>query len=143
MRWLAQNGDGQGTPETRPLSSSYLCLTMRKFIVLLAIAVIGTGIYLFINRSMPYSDSSELLSAEISIDSVWTLGPTAAMYDKTRRQYYWLKSYSSFNQLQLDTLKHKKINIQYMKFLKGPLENRIFRMEIDSVVIFDQVIERN
>lgn len=28
-----------------------------------------------------------------------------------------------------------------MKFLKGPLKNRVFRMEIDSVLIFDQVIE--
>jgi hypothetical protein len=116
---------------------------MRKLIVLLAIAVLVTGIYLFINRSMPYSDRSELLSAKISIDSVWTLGPTATVYDKTRRQYYWLKSYSSFNQIQLDTLKHREVNIRYMKFLKGPLENRIFRIEIDSVVIFDQVIERN
>ena len=91
---------------------------------------------------MPYSDRSELLSADILIDSIWTLGPTATVFDKTRRQYFWLKSYSSFNQLQLDTLKHKKVSIRYMKFLKGPLENRIFRMEIDSVVVFDQVIER-
>jgi hypothetical protein len=115
---------------------------MRKLIVLFVIAIIGAGIYLFIRESMPYSDRSELLSAEISIDSVWTVGPTATFYDKSKRQYYWLKSYSSFSQLRLDTLRHRKANIRYMKFLSGPLENRIFRMEIDSVVIFDQVIER-
>lgn len=116
---------------------------MRKLIVLIVIAVIGTGIYLFVKRSLPYSDRSELLSAEISVDSVWTLGPTTTLYDKTKRQYYWLKSYSSFNSLELDTLKHKKVNIRYMKFLVGPLENRIFWIEADSVVIFDQVIDRN
>jgi len=116
---------------------------MRNLIVLLTIAIIGTGIYLLIKKSLPYGDRSELLSAEISIDSIWTVGPTATFYDKSKRQYYWLKSYSSFSQLELDTIKHKKANIRYMKFLKGPLENRIFRMEIDSVVVFDQVIERN
>lgn len=116
---------------------------MRKLIVLFAIVVLGGGIYLFVNRSLPYDDHAELLSAEISVDSVWTLGPTATIYDEKKRQYFWLKSYSSFKSLQLDTLKNRKINIRYMKFLKGPFENRIFRIKLDSVVIFDQVIERN
>jgi hypothetical protein len=115
---------------------------MKRLILSIIIITIATGIFLLIKRSIPYSDRTELLSANISIDSIWSLGPTTAIYDKSAQKYYWLKSFTSLDQRMLDTLKSKRANIRYMKFLKGPLENRIFRMEVDSVVIIDQVIER-
>lgn len=116
---------------------------MKRMILLIILGVIAIGIFLFIKRSVPYSDRAELLSATISIDSIWSLGPAAALYDKESGKYYWLKSYSSsLDQSMLDTLKSKKARIRYMKFLMGPLENRIFYMKVDSAVVFDQVIER-
>ena len=99
-------------------------------------------IFLFIKRSIPYSDRPELQSADISIDSIWSLGPATAIYDKTSEKYYWLKSYASFDQSALDTLKGKRAIVRYMKFFEGPLENRVFYMAVDSVIVFDQVIER-
>ncbi len=114
---------------------------MKRLILLILLVVIGTGIFLFIRRSTPYSDRAELMSADISIDSIWSLGPATAVYDKASQKYYWLKSYTSLDQSALDTLKSKRARIRYMKFLKGPLENRIFQMEVNSVVVFDQVIE--
>ncbi|HEU5289644.1 MAG TPA: hypothetical protein VFU05_03310 [Cyclobacteriaceae bacterium] len=115
---------------------------MKRMTLLVMFVAVAITIFLFIKRSIPYSDSAELLSTEISIDSIWSLGPTTAVYDRKSQKYYWLKSYTSLDQLALDTLKSKRARIQYMKFLKGPIENRIFRIEVDSVVVFDQVIER-
>jgi len=115
---------------------------MKRVIVVTIVLAIGIGIALFITKSIPYSDREELLSAKISIDSVWSLGPETAIYDKSSRQFYWLKSYTSFDQSMVDTLKSKTASIRYMKFFEGPLENRIYRMEVDSVVVFDQVIDR-
>jgi len=115
---------------------------MKRVILIIAVLVISTVIYFFVKRSLPYSDRVELLSADISVDSIWSLGPATAIYDKASQKYYWMKSYTSFDQSMMDTLKSRKASIRYMKFLKGPLENRIFRMEVDSVVVFDQVIER-
>jgi hypothetical protein len=106
-------------------------------IILLVICVA-----LVVRRSIPYSDREDLFSAEISIDSIWTFGPAAGIYDRRSGKYYWLKSYTSLDQTKLDSLKNRPANIRYMKFLQGPLENRIFYMEVDSVVVFDQVIER-
>jgi hypothetical protein len=95
-----------------------------------------------LNRSLPFSDRPELLSTQISIDSIWTLGPAVGIYDKGARTHYWLKSMTSIDMSMLDTLKSKKASIKYMKFLNGPLEYRIFRMQVDSVVVINQVIER-
>lgn len=115
---------------------------MKRLIIVLVLAIIAVGVFFWIKRSIPYSDHAELLSTDISIDSIWSLGPAVAIYDKSLQEYYWLKSYTSFDMAELDTLKSRKASIRYMKFLQGPLENRIFRMEVDSVVVFDQVIER-
>ena len=115
---------------------------MKRLIWLVLVITIGAAVYLFIKRSIPYSDRDELLSGNISIDSIWSLGPATAIYDKSSKKYYWLKSYTSLDLSMMDTLKSRKAHIRYMKFLKGPLENRIFRMEVDSVVVFDQVIDR-
>ena len=115
---------------------------MRRLILLIILVVTATGIFLFITRSIPYSDRPEILSASISIDSIWSLGPATAVYDSTSRKYYWFKSYTSLDQSKLDTLKSKTASIRYMKFLMGPLENRIFHMEVDSVLIFDQIVAR-
>lgn len=115
---------------------------MRRLILLMVLVAIAAGIFLFIKRSVPYSDRADILSASISIDSIWSFGPATAIYDKTSRKYYWLKSYTSLDQSMMDTLKSKTAKIRYIKFLMGPLENRIFHMEVDSVVVFDQVIER-
>ena len=105
------------------------------------IAVIALGISLFIRRSIPYQGREELLTTTISIDSVWSLGPAATIYDKSADKYYWMKSYTSVDQSALDTLRFKKGKITYMKFLKGPLENRVYRLEVDSIVVFDQLVE--
>jgi hypothetical protein len=115
---------------------------MKRLIVLLLLAGIATSIFLFVRRSLPYSDHKELLSAVISIDSIRTLGPTAVIYEKRSGKYYWFKSLTTLDQQKLDTLKSKQAKIRYMKFLQGPLENRVFRMEVDSVIVIDQVIVR-
>jgi hypothetical protein len=115
---------------------------MKRLVLSVIFITIATGIFFLIKRSIPYSDHAELLSANISIDSIWSLGPATTIYDKTSQQYYWLKSLTSLDQTMLDTLKSRRANIRYMKFLMGPLENRIFRMEVDSVIVIDQVIER-
>ena len=115
---------------------------MKRLALWVLLVVIAVGIFLFIKRSIPYSDRAELLSAKISIDSIWSIGPVTAIYNKTSQKYYWLKSYSSLDNSTFDTLKSKTATIRYMKFSSGLLENRIFRLEVDSVVVFDQVIER-
>lgn len=114
---------------------------MKRLVLFILFVTIVTWIFLLIKRSIPYSDRAELLSTNISIDSIWSFGPAATIYDKTSRKYYWLKSFTSLDQTMLDTLKSRRANIRYMKFLKGPLENRIFWMEVDSVIVIDQVVE--
>lgn len=106
----------------------------------MAILLTG-GIAIFIKRSIPYEGSSQLLSAKISIDSILIMGPAVAMYDSSSQTYYWLKSVSSSDMTALDTLQSKKASIRYMKFLKGPLENRVYHMEVNDVVVIDQIIE--
>jgi len=118
-------------------------LSMKKLVIVILIAVAGYGIFLFVNCSMPYSDRPELLSAEISIDSIWNIGLVTTLRDKHSRQFYWLKSYSSVDQSAFDTLKNKKAKIRYMKFLSGPIENRIFWMQVDSTMVFNQIIEKS
>lgn len=113
----------------------------RRLVVLGIFCVIGVGLLLFLKRSIPFSDSEELLTATISIDSIRTLGPAATIYDKSSRRYYWLKSYTTLDPSAFDTLKSKKATIKYMKFLKGPLENRVYQLVVDSVIVFDQVVE--
>jgi hypothetical protein len=115
---------------------------MKRLVIVILSVTIAIWIFLFIKRSIPYSDRAELLSANISIDSIWSIGPATTIYDKSSQKYYWLKSLTSLDQTTLDTLKSRKANIRYMKFLMGPLENRIFRMEVDSLIVVDQVVER-
>ncbi|MFZ6008826.1 MAG: hypothetical protein ACOYXT_00645, partial [Bacteroidota bacterium] len=62
-------------------------------IIVLVLAIIAVGVFFWIKRSIPYSDHAELLSTDISIDSIWSLGPAVAIYDKSLQEYYWLKSY--------------------------------------------------
>lgn|GEM_PF-5490499 len=116
---------------------------MKRLILLILVVVVGTGVFIFVKRSTPFSDRTDFMSADISIDSIWSIGPAAVVYEMESKKYYWLKSYTSFDQSDLDTLKSKHVRIRYLKFLMGPLENRIIRIEVDSVVVFDQVIERN
>jgi len=116
---------------------------MKKLVMLILISIIVYGIFLFVNRSIPYSERPELLSADVSIDSIWRLGPATALYDKTSQQFYWFKSYSPGNPFNFDVLKNKKAKIRYMKFLSGPLENRIFWIQVDSTVVFDEVIHQD
>ena len=121
---------------------SLLAMTSKsvRWLVFTLCVVIIAWIVSLIRRSIPYSDSDEILSTIISIDSVWSLGPTVTIYDKNSRKSYWIKSYTSFDHSNIDLLKTQKANVRYMKFLQGPLENRIVWMKVDSVVIIDQVI---
>lgn len=112
----------------------------RIFWILLVIA--AAAIFLFIRRSIPYSDSKNLQTANISLDSIWSFGPTVGIYDKASHRYFWLKSYTSFDNTAMDTLRSRHAKIRFMKFMNGPLENRIYWMQIDSTVVFDQVINR-
>lgn len=92
-------------------------------------------------HSIPYE---ELMQPQhITIDSIIVTGPVVWIYDKASRRNFWLKSYTSFHAKEFDSLHGKAVRIHYMKVLAGPFENRIFKMEIDSVVIFDQVIDSN
>jgi hypothetical protein len=115
---------------------------MKKLLFSIIIAAIAIAIFIWVKRSIPYDDSAEMFSTSISIDSIWSVGPAAAIYDRRMQKYFWLKSYSSFDMSSFETLKNKTARIRYMKFLAGPFENRIFRMEVDSVLVFDQVVER-
>jgi hypothetical protein len=113
-----------------------------RLVVITLCVVIIAWIVSLVKRSIPYSDSDEILLASISIDSIWSLGPTVTIYDKKSQKAYWIKSYTSFDHPDIDSLKSKTANIRYMKFLQGPLENRIVWMEVDSAVIIDQVVRR-
>ena len=115
---------------------------MKRLILSIFIVAIAMLIIFFIKRSIPYNDRPELQAADISLDSIWALGPVTGIYDKASGKYYWLKSYSSFDQSAFDTLKGNRARVRYMKFLQGPLENRVFYMAVDSVIIFNQVIDR-
>jgi len=116
---------------------------MRFLIIGSILFVVVIGILIFIKRSIPYDDSDELMTTNIPIDSIWSFGPTTAIYDKTSEKYYWLKSYTSIDQSSMDTLKLKKARIKYMKFFAGPLENRIYQLKVDSIIVFDQVVENS
>lgn len=118
-----------------------MCI-MKRFAIILMIIILLGSIFLLIRKSIPYSDRPDLLKANISIDSVWQFGPAAAIYDRSKRQYYWMKSYTDVRLNMLDTLKSRAVQITYVKYLMGPLENRITQMEVDSLVVFDQVVER-
>lgn len=115
---------------------------MRKLVIIATVGILLAAIFLWVYRSLPYSDSEELLTADIRIDSVWTVGPAVALLDKETHTYYWFKSYTSMDQSDLDTLKLKRAHVRYMKFFKGPLENRIYKMEVDSSIVIDQVIRK-
>lgn len=114
---------------------------MKRLILSMLLVSLAITIFLFVKRSIPYSDRPELQSADIVIDSIRSLGPATAIYNKASRKYYWLKSYTSLDQSALDTLKGKRAHVRYMKFFGGPLENRVFYMSVDSVVIVDQIVE--
>lgn len=92
---------------------------VKQIILIGAIITVGVGLFLVLRRSLPYSNSDELLSATISVDRIWSLGPATAIFDKHSHQYYWLKSYTSFHQSGFDTLKSKQARIRYMSSLKG------------------------
>jgi len=114
---------------------------MRRFIILAVLVVVLIGFLIWMKRSIPFNDSDRLLSATISLDSIWTLGPALAIYDKGSDKYYWLKSMTSTTTPNLNALKSKEVSIRYMKFLTGPFENRIFYISVDSNVVFNQVIK--
>jgi hypothetical protein len=115
---------------------------MKKLFFSIIIAATAIGIFVWVKRSIPYADSDEVFSASISLDSIWSVGPAAAIYDRKKEKYFWLKSYRTFDLSNFDTLKGKTARIRYVKFLAGPFEDRIFWMEVDSVLVFDQIIER-
>jgi hypothetical protein len=116
-------------------------IIMKWAIGSIIVLILGLGLFLFLRRSLPYASNPDILSAEITIDSTWTLGPAAGIYDRRSEQYYWLKYYRPVDLSELDTLKGRKVRVKYTKVFIGPLENKISRMEADSVLLFDQVIE--
>jgi len=114
---------------------------MKRLIILAVLVVALISFLIWVNRAIPYNDSEKLLSAKISVDSVWSLGPAVAIYDKVSDKYYWLKSMTSTDPPDLNAIKSKQADIRYMKFLAGPFENRIFYIRVDSTVVFNQVIK--
>lgn len=112
---------------------------MKRVMLMALAAVILICIYLMVKRSIPYE--AVMQKKQITIDSFTVAGPVVFIYDKSSRQNFWLKSYSSFNAKEIDSLRGKASRIYYMKSFTGPLENRIFKIEINSVVVFDQVLE--
>jgi hypothetical protein len=110
--------------------------------ILTGLAVVALlSIYFMVKRSIPYDDVMQ--TQHIIIDSVSVIGPVVWIYDKPSGQNFWLKSYTSFHAKEFDSLQGKAARIHYMKVLTGLFENRIFKMEVDSVIVFDQAIERN
>ena len=114
---------------------------MKRAIIITFLIVILSSTIFLIRKTLPFRDGTELLPDTITVDSIWTLGPAAAIYDKSARKYFWLKSYTSFDMKALDSLKSRNVSIMYMKSFMGPLENRITHMEVNSVVVFDQPVE--
>ncbi len=114
---------------------------MKRVTLILFAGIALLAIYLWWKRSVPYEN--ELQTQQITIDSTTITGPVVLIYDKRSRQSFWLKSYTSFDAEEFDSLKGKAVRIHYMKFLVGPFENRIFKMEVDSVVVFNQAVESN
>ena len=112
-----------------------------KRIILIGLAVIAVlSIYFMVKRSIPYEEVMQ--TGRITIDNFTVVGPLVIIFDKPSRRNFWLKSYTSFDVKEFDSLEGKTARIHYMKVLAGPFENRIFKIEIDSVVVFDQALER-
>ena len=113
-----------------------------KRVVLIGLAVVALlSIYFMVKRSIPYEEVMQ--TQLITIDSITHTGPLVLVFNKSLRKTFWLKSYTSLDAREFDSLQGKAAQIHYMKFLTGPFENRIFKMEVDSVVVFDQVVEGN
>src|SRR5262245_29976767 len=111
-----------------------------KRIVIISLLVAGLlFIYLSVKRLMPYEEVMQ--KKRITLDSINVIGPLVWVHDKTSNQNFWLKSYTSLNATAFDTLQNKSVEVHYMKVFSGPFENRIFKIEIDSVVVFDQVVD--
>ena len=114
---------------------------MKRIALIGLAAVVLVSIYIMVKRSIPYE--AKMQTQEITIDSFRITGPIVLIHDKHSSQNFWLKSYNSFDAKQFDSLQGKTARVHYMKSIGGPLENRIFKIEIDSVEIFDQAVERN
>jgi hypothetical protein len=114
---------------------------MKRIVLIGLAALVLVSIYLTVKRSIPYEEKMQ--TQDIIIDSFRVTGPIVLIHDKHSSQNFWLKSYNSFDAKQFDSLHDKTARVHYMKSIGGPLENRIFKIEIDSVEIFNQVIESN
>lgn len=90
---------------------------------------------------MPYDKAMQ--TQHITIDSITVTGPVVLIHDKPSGRNFWFKTYTSFHPKEFDSLQGKQADIYYMKVFTGPFENRIFKMEVDSVVVFDQVPKDN
>lgn len=113
-----------------------------KRLIFIGVAVVALFcIYLIVKRSIPYEEAMQ--TQDITIDSIAVTGPVVWIYDKPTGRNFWFKLYTSFHAKGFDSLQGKAARIHYVKVFAGPFENRIFRMEIDSVVVFDQVVEGN
>jgi hypothetical protein len=114
---------------------------MKRISLIAIMVIVALAIHLAVKRSLPHQ---ELLETRlISIGSVSVTGPVVWIQDKGSGRKFWLKLYTSFRPTGVDSLVGKSARIHYMKVLSGPLGNRIFKMEIDSILVFDQVLERN
>jgi hypothetical protein len=98
-------------------------------------------IYVHIKRAIP--DEKEMQKERITLDSFHTVGPIVWIYDRNLRQKFWLKSYTSLDASKFDSLRNRSAQIYYKKVFSGPFENRIFKLVIDSAVVFDQVVGAN
>jgi hypothetical protein len=112
---------------------------VKKIVLIGFVLVASLLIYHTVKRIAPYEDVMQ--TQRITLDSIHVVGPVVRIYDKSLRQNFWLKSYTSLDATEFDSLQNKSAQIYYMKLFAGPLENRIFKIEVDSVIVFDQVID--
>ncbi|NOT73526.1 MAG: hypothetical protein HOP08_01270 [Cyclobacteriaceae bacterium] len=109
---------------------------LKKVLAIGILSICLLAIFLIINRSKPQADKMQ--TKQIKIDSITVTGPVVFIYDKSSRENYWLKSYTTLDAQKFDSLTGRTVIIHFMKAFAGPLENRIFKIQADSVFVFDQ-----
>ncbi len=109
---------------------------IKKALFIGLIAVLLLAIYLLVKHSIPREETMQ--TQDITIDSIAVTGPVVFIYNKPSRENFWLKSYTTFDATEFDSLKGRPVRIHYMKAFAGPFENRIFKIETGSGVVFEQ-----
>lgn len=119
-------------------------LTPAKIIMSLLVIFMISRVVSCIDTAMPYAD--KMKEKEIVIDSMRFKGDICELYQHIDKNSYFFKSYGQFDIRTLDSLSGKEVSIHYLNrrgFGWGIFPRyRICRIDMDSTVIFNQIMIR-